>query len=385
MTGTSPAPDHSVTTDPDRGGRRPSRQSVCALWQIALSTADLPRSHTWYRRALGFLPTGATRHLDSAGPAPVPGLPECTLDLRFVVDRQEWFQLEIVEFARPRVRPLPADWRLSDVGYGMIGIHVADFDEAIERIRRTSGRPLTAPLAASTGRRVCLRDPDGILLELMEDDPRAPVVRPRIHDRAPAAVRCVTVSVSCLDRARRFWIDGMGLDEASGITLHGPEHESLWDLAGSRRESLLLWAGDILVELVRYFTPRPRWRPAGYLLSDQGILNLAFGTTEEDVFHGLLDRLLSLGYSANSAPWTKDKMATVVYVNDDQGFSVELLRVEPSARAYMGFVPNLRTAEAPHDRSTTPSEASSSTTARALTSNATSPPWMTSSGRSGGS
>ena len=43
----------------------------------------------------------------------------------------------------------------------------------------------------------------------------------------------------------------------------------------------------------------------------------------------------SLLLSATASPG----VATVVYVNDDQGFSVELLHVEPQALERMGFRP----------------------------------------------
>ena len=156
---------------------------------------------------------------------------------------------------------------------------------------------------------------------------------------SPALIRSITLSVPALDRARRFWVDALGLTPAD-ITLHRPEHETLWGLEGAERESLLLWAGDVLVELVSYTTPECRWRPAGYLVSDQGILNVALGCDDRRAFDTVFNRALELGYSANSAPWTLPGIATVVYLNDDQGFSVELLHVEAEGREYMGFTAN---------------------------------------------
>ncbi len=308
------------------------------LCQIALSVTDLRRSVDWYHRALQLQPAGTIRQKMTDGPAPVPGLPECSLHVWCVVDRQEWMQFEIMEFERPRMRSLPADWRPSDLGYSTIGLHVEDFDATLARLNRTSGRLLTDPLDHPGHRRVCLRDPDGILLELMEDDVRAVEPRGRPHDVVPTAVRSVTVSVASLERARRFWIDGLGCQEAS-VTLHCPEHEQLWGLAGARRDSLTLWAGDVLIELVRYESPAWRARPAGYLISDQGILNVAFGCQNRDEFKATYARLIRLGFRPNSAPWSVPGRATVVYFTDDQGFSVELLYVEPDGMEYMGFVP----------------------------------------------
>ena len=308
------------------------------LCQIALSVTDLQRSVDWYRRALGLQPAGTIRQLVTDGPARVSGLPECSLHVSCVVDRQEWMQFEIMEFERPRMRLLPADWRPSDLGYSVIGLHVEDFDATLECLNRTSGRLLTDPLDDPGRRRVCVRDPDGIVLELMEDDVRAVQARTRPHEVVPTTVRSVTVSVASLERARRFWVEGLGCQETS-VKLHCPEHEPLWGLSGARRESLVLWAGDVLIELVRYEWPVWRARPAGYLISDQGILNVAFGCLSRKEFNATYTRLNRLGFRPNSAPWSVPGRATVVYFTDDQGFSVELLHVEPDGMDYMGFVP----------------------------------------------
>jgi catechol 2,3-dioxygenase-like lactoylglutathione lyase family enzyme len=308
------------------------------LCQIALSVTDLRRSVDWYHRAFGLQPAGTIRQRVTDGPALVSGLPECSLEVWCVVDRQEWMQFEIMEFEKPRMRRLPADWRPSDLGYSMIGLHVEDFDVTLECLIRTSGRLLTTPSDDPGRRRVCVRDPDGILLELMEDDVRSVPPRPRPHGGVPTTIRSVTLSVASLNRARRFWVDGLGCEETS-MNLHCPEHERLWGLNVARRESLTLWAGDVLIELVRYERPAWRARPAGYLISDQGILNVGFGYPSRGEFNTAYARLLRLGFRPNSAPWRVPGRATVVYFTDDQGFSVELLHVEPDGMEYMGFRP----------------------------------------------
>ena len=95
----------------------------------------------------------------------------------------------------------------------------------------------------------------------------------------------------------------------------------------------------MLIEFVRYERPVWRARPAGYLISDQGILNVAFGCSSRKEFNATYARLIRLGFRPNSAPWSVPGRATVVYFTDDQGLSVELLYVEPDGMEYMGFVP----------------------------------------------
>jgi catechol 2,3-dioxygenase-like lactoylglutathione lyase family enzyme len=249
----------------------------------------------------------------------------------------DWMQFEMMEFQKPRMRPVPADWRPSDIGYSTIGLTVDDFDATLRRIRRTSGRLLSAPAGRAGDRRVCLRDPDGVLLEIRERDVSPPPSAPPVRPGQPA-VRFVTLSVPDVDEARRFWREGIGLDEVEAF-LHTPEDEALWGLRGAARKTAVMAAGAAFIELVEYVSPSGRGRPAGYLLSDQGILNVALGTDDETVFSETYDRALRAGYRANSEPWSESG-ATVVYLSDHDGVSVELLYVSHQAMERMGFVPD---------------------------------------------
>jgi catechol 2,3-dioxygenase-like lactoylglutathione lyase family enzyme len=308
--------------------------------QIALSSVDLTRSHWWYRTALGFRTAGERRRRAGAHWAKVPGLPEASFDVWCLVGRQRFMQIEFFEFRRPRMRRLPPDRRLCDFGYSMVGIHVPRFDDSLERIMRVGGAPLTEPLGQPGERRVCLRDPDGILLELMED----PVlVAPDPSDSADSdqahlpSIASVTVAVPDLDRVRAFWVDVLGFDELPATTVHQQHHEALWDLQGASRECAVLRAGEVALEFARYLEPVGRSRPAGHMISDQGVLNIALGSTSKESFYAVYERALAHGFQGHAEPWTLPNVATVVYLTDPQGLSVELLHVEPSALERMGF------------------------------------------------
>ena len=141
-----------------------------------------------------------------------------------------------------------------------------------------------------------------------------------------AATRSVTLSVPDLGRSRRLFDDVLGLDVAEGAGLHAPEHEALWGLEGAQRDSLELWADDMMVELVQYTDPPGRPWPPGYRISDQGLLNIAFGFRQRAEFEAAHARCVEAGLRRNGPP-VRLGAWSVVYVNDDQGFSVELLHV----------------------------------------------------------
>jgi predicted enzyme related to lactoylglutathione lyase len=221
----------------------------------------------------------------------------------------------------------------------MFGIHVHDLDEALERIARVGGAPLTAPVGTIGARRVCVRDPDGVTLELMEDwtvsDPHSTAAG-RCHG---PSIEFVSVSVTRLEQVRAFWIDVLGLQELGGTQVHDRSHERLWGLRGVKREAIVLGAGGVALEFASY-DPPCRARPAGYLISDIGVLNIALGTTERSQFDATYERAAAQGFKGYREPFCVPDVATVVYLRDPQGLSVELLHVEPRAFERMGFVAN---------------------------------------------
>ena len=310
---------------------------VPRLNQIALSVADLRLTERWFRVGLGFLPAGGSRlAMRTPLASRIQGLPKAASTCWWLVDRNEAFQLELFQFERPLARLMPADFRPCDIGYTRIGVWVADFDASLRRLEALGTRPLTPALGQRGARRVCVRSPDGVFVELMESDPLRTVSLTRRD--CGAAVRSITLSVPDLQQTASFIEQGMGLREAN-VSLHGAEHEALWGLAGARTQSKVFVAGDVLVEAVQYLSPRSQPRADDYRISDQGILNIAFGARNKRDFTEVYRRCVAAGARPNCQP-IHMAGAGVVYVNDAQGFSFELLWTKPGLADRMwGFEP----------------------------------------------
>ena len=93
------ARDHAAR--PERApmtGRSPAPSLV----QVAFSVVDLAATERWFRDGLGFWPAGGSRRM-MRGPlaSSVQGLPRVASTCWWMVDRNEFFQLEMFQFERP--------------------------------------------------------------------------------------------------------------------------------------------------------------------------------------------------------------------------------------------------------------------------------------------
>jgi catechol 2,3-dioxygenase-like lactoylglutathione lyase family enzyme len=295
--------------------------------QIAFSVIDLRLTERWFREGCGLLPAGGNRRMMRGAIASrVQGLPDVASTCWWLVARNPWVQLEFFQFEQPIAALMPHDARPCDTGYRRIGLAVADFDATLERLARLGTTPLSAPIGAAGSRRACVRSPDGVFVELMEDDPLPTGAAPG-RENCRTAIRSVTLSVPDLERTVAFFGGALGLPTA-GHALHGPEHEALWNLPGAQSRSAVFVAGDVLVEAVQYLYPAARPWPEGYRISDQGILNIAFGARSRADHTEIFDRAVAGGARPNCKP-VHLPGAGVVYVNDPQGFSVEILWLKP--------------------------------------------------------
>ncbi len=317
-----------------RDSRLPPR-----LIQIALSVVDLRETERWLREGFGFVPAGGSRRL-MRGPlaSRIQGLPRVASTCWWLRDRNDWFQIEMFQFERPVARLMPHDARACDLGYTRVGFWVADFDATLARLARIGSLPLSDPIGEPGCRRACVRSPDGVFVEIMEDDPLiARGVQAPARSDCPVAVRSVTLSVADLDQSAAFLSEGLGMP-ASGAALRRPEHEGLWGLPGAAARSQVFSAGEVLVEVVQYLDPVGRPRPDDYRISDQGILNVAFGARSSGQFDQLHRRACAAGAHPNSTP-LRIPGAGVVYVSDPQQFSFELVQMSEASDKHWGFSP----------------------------------------------
>jgi catechol 2,3-dioxygenase-like lactoylglutathione lyase family enzyme len=316
-----------------------SDKHICQVAFCAVNAANL---RDWYQSAFGMVKAGK---IFSSPPMPtdrIQGIsPNPIETVSWLVDQQDYFQLEFFQFYRPKSKPRPIDWRPCDIGYNMVGIYAKDFDKVMSMVAASSDQAVPKPVGGTGDRRVCLQDPEGNWLEILERDPMTQIegadpciVRPELL----CATRFMRVSVPRLEETRDAFVDTMGLIEVENYKLHTPRHEALWGLKGAKTRTALLRSRNFLVELVEYQSHDPKPRPDDYQICDQGFMNVALGYRETSEFDRKFAYAKQNGMRPNGKP-VDIGIFRVMYVNDPQGFSIEMLNARKALWTLSGFNP----------------------------------------------
>jgi catechol 2,3-dioxygenase-like lactoylglutathione lyase family enzyme len=197
---------------------------------------------------------------------------------------------------------------------------------------------ITEPKDYGDGRRVCVRDPNGVYLEIMENEILNPSFTENFFNLyLPVRTQTVTLSVPNLEQAEAFFEGVLGMDRAD-IVLHTPEMEELWGLSGASTKTRLLWCNDFILELVEYVSPQGKPRPIDYHIGDTGLFHLGLGMEENKYLMEAYSEAIEAGYSSNSVPLNTFGLFTTVYMRTDQDFLVEYLYASKWDRS-IGFIP----------------------------------------------
>lgn len=149
-----------------------STVSPLSVGHVGITVSDLDRSVRFYRDALGF---EVSRPVQVSGPffEKVTGVPGCVIDVVFA--RGLGHIIELLCFRAPADRKT-STLRSCDPGFWHLCLKVKDIEQAVRAIRASGYEALsevqTAVDPPAQGLRVVYaRDPDGVVLELIEEPP----------------------------------------------------------------------------------------------------------------------------------------------------------------------------------------------------------------------
>jgi catechol 2,3-dioxygenase-like lactoylglutathione lyase family enzyme len=146
------------------------------LDHVSVTVGVMARSLRFYHELLG-LPIRGQGREEVSGPGVGGGAGETTVFRYADLDLGRGQILELLEYERPRGRPLAQD--VHDPGSGHLGLRVERLEEALGRLK-AAGFPARGPPITLDGpedwrgaRVVYVTDPDGVTVELVEGSPRA--------------------------------------------------------------------------------------------------------------------------------------------------------------------------------------------------------------------
>jgi catechol 2,3-dioxygenase-like lactoylglutathione lyase family enzyme len=291
------------------------------LCQVALVTLDVARSVRFYGELLG------VRH---AGYIPVQGriaarmfgVPRVQGTCHWLAGEASFFQLELFHFDDPVSQSRPR--RHDDLGFQRIAVEVADLPAARRSVAALGGELLTDIHHGASADHAWVRDPDGVLIELIQ--PPHAVAQPRLLG--------ISAVVEDLTDARRALADCLGLGQwAAGAAEREPGGQDA--PCPPADESAALAAGPYWIELNRYGDGRAAHRPH---LTDRGLMNIALGVRRPSEFKDLYRSLLEQGRRCATDP-VGSLFGHTVYTEPTSSLSVELLQLPAFLDPLWGFRP----------------------------------------------
>lgn len=145
---------------------------IHAVGHTGITVSDLDRSVRFYRDVLG-LSVSAPVRCEGEMFEKVTGVAGAQLDVSFV--RAPGHVIELLCFRVPQER-VRSTLRSCDPGFWHLAVKVKDIDAVVSAVRQGGFEPLSAVQTVPEGplrglRVVYVRDPDGIVLELIEEPP----------------------------------------------------------------------------------------------------------------------------------------------------------------------------------------------------------------------
>ncbi len=298
------------------------------IGQVALVVSDQKRSVDFYTRVLGMDHIFGTAEFRGPDLDKVQQMDRAASSTRWLIDDREMFQLEVFQFENPESRPLPADHSLTDEGYNRVIIAVKSLDEAGAAAQAAGGTlvALLCDVENHDSRHALIKDPDGILLELVEAPELVPGDRP---------ARIIGLGITSLDLSTTVedLCDGFGFSPCED-KFH---HRRFWDEGGRLERMQTLQLDDMFIVVSQYRGSRPR--AADYRLGDIGVMNFAICFPSAEDFDACFSKTRQMGMKSNIEPLIVKGTLSITYNNDRQGFSIEMIFMAKKLWGLYGFTP----------------------------------------------
>ena len=175
------------------------------LSQISFSVPDIEPTGSFYQHCFKLAPSGEIPIIRGPMVSGFMGLSKVNCSFRFLKDDQDFLHLEFIRFKNPMPRSRPPDWRPCDIGISRLALKVRDFQNTLNLLSSFGAKPLTEPMEMEGTRRVCVYDPEDVLLEIIEAGVG------EFPETACSRIAGVALSVPDIEAARCLYIKVLAL------------------------------------------------------------------------------------------------------------------------------------------------------------------------------
>lgn len=297
------------------------------IGQIAVVVSDQKRSTDFYASVFGMDHIFGTAEFRGQQADQVQGMENVASSTQWLIDDRELFQLEVFQFEHPESRPLAEDHSLCDEGYNRVIIAVKSLQQ-VSDAAVSAGGSVVALLCGEEEHptHALLKDPDGILLELVEEPDLVPGAR-------PAKIIGLGISSQDLPTTVEDMCDGFGFTPCEDRFQHGV----FWQENGRLERLQTLRLDDMYLVVSQYQDSRPR--SPDYRLGDIGVMNFAICFPDAEDFDACYEKTRQMGMKSNIEPIVTKNAGSITYNNDRQGFSIEMIFMVKKLWGLYGFAP----------------------------------------------
>jgi catechol 2,3-dioxygenase-like lactoylglutathione lyase family enzyme len=308
---------------------------ITAFQHVGMGVHDIDRTYDFYRKLMGFRVKLSDKQEYDEVMKPIVG---AVVEMRIIMamNVEGGAAIELVEHTstRPLEPEEPLQW--GDIGYLELGLKAYHLDDlyldlkskGVDFITPVRGMELSS---GGTERYAYLKDPDGVLVQLVEE--------PGGKRPAVGGVRHVAIGVTDMDKARDFYGDVLGfkelihqfkgdMPELDGVT-GGREMEMV--ILGHRpeAESVLPLLQRAIVKLVH--TPGYKGKPAfeGRRWGDIGLMEMALDVIDlGETVNGLIADGAELFHPTTRVEMGQGTAGSFAYIKDPDGIIVEMVETE---------------------------------------------------------
>jgi catechol 2,3-dioxygenase-like lactoylglutathione lyase family enzyme len=292
--------------------------------QLAVCCTDFYRSAYFYEHIFGLDSVFGTICFRGAAAEGIQGMPNPASKVRWFLDGTDYFQLELFQFEHPKPALFSEEYSVKTEGYSHLIFAVNSLDRFCQDMLESGFQQSIAIIETEQRRYAKTTDPDGVILEVIEDSSLVVAGRNSVVVGVGLTAVDFDATVSVFVDTYQFVL----VDDCF-------EREQVWGDTGTLGRTATLKQRDKYLIVSEFNDVVPR--SAHYQLCDVGVMNLSLGYANKESFWSAVDATKKAGCKHNCEPQQIGDILAGTYSTTPQDYSVEMVYCDPSQYGQWGW------------------------------------------------